>query len=74
MRDREGLGRGVIFRLGTDQQLLVDKGHLRSFHPNIIEPADRVPLSRIKVLITDPVEQDKASEEIKAKYAEYFGT
>jgi iron(III) transport system substrate-binding protein len=56
------------------QQLLVDKGHLRSFHPNIIEPADRVPLSRIKVLITDPVEQDKASEEIKAKYAEYFGT
>jgi iron(III) transport system substrate-binding protein len=56
------------------QQLLVDMGHLRSFHPNVIEPADRVPLSRIKVLTTDPVEQDKASEEIKAKYAEYFGT
>jgi iron(III) transport system substrate-binding protein len=56
------------------QQLLVDKGHLRSFHPNIVEPADRVPLSRIKVLTTDPVEQDKASEQIKAKYAGYFGT
>src|SRR5262245_24513904 len=56
------------------QQFLVDKGHLRSFHPDIIEPADRVPLSRIKVLTTDPIEQDKASEEIKAKYAKYFGT
>jgi len=56
------------------QQLLADKGHLRSFHPDIIEPADRVPLPRTKVPITDPVEQDKASEETKAKYAEYFGT
>jgi iron(III) transport system substrate-binding protein len=56
------------------QQLLVDKGHLRSFHPDIVEPADRVPLSRVKVLTTDPVEQDKASEEIKTKYAGYFGT
>jgi iron(III) transport system substrate-binding protein len=56
------------------QQLLVDKGHLRSFHPDIIEPADRAPLARIKVLTTDPVEQEKATEEIKAKYAEYFGT
>jgi iron(III) transport system substrate-binding protein len=56
------------------QQLLVEKGHLRSFHPDIVEPADRVPLSRIKVLTTDPIEQDKESEEIKAKYAKYFGT
>jgi iron(III) transport system substrate-binding protein len=56
------------------QQLLVDKGHLRSFHPDIIEPPNRVPLSRIKVLTTDPIEQDKASEEIKARYARYFGT
>jgi iron(III) transport system substrate-binding protein len=56
------------------QQLLVDKGYLRSFHPDIIEPTDRVPLSRIKVLTTDPIEQDRASEEIKAKYGKYFGT
>jgi iron(III) transport system substrate-binding protein len=56
------------------QQLLVDKGHLRSFHPDIVEPPDRVPLSRIKVLTTDPIEQDRASEEIKAKYAKFFGT
>jgi iron(III) transport system substrate-binding protein len=65
----------VSFLFSRDgQQLLVDKGHLRSFHPDIIEPADRVPLSRIKVLTTDPVEQDKASEEVRARYAEYFGT
>ena len=56
------------------QQLLVDKWYLRSFHPDIVEPADRVPLSQIKVLTTDPIEQDKASEEIKAKYGKYFGT
>ncbi len=56
------------------QQLLVDMGHLRSFHPEIVEPADRVPLSRIKALTTDPIEQDKQSEEIKARYSRYFGT
>lgn len=56
------------------QQLLVDNGQLRSFHPDIKEPADRVPLSKIKVLTADPAEQEKAIEEIKRKYAEYFGT
>lgn len=56
------------------QQLLVDKGHLRSFHPDVKEPADRVPLSEIKLLTADPAAEEKAIEEIKAKYAEYFGT
>jgi len=56
------------------QQLLVDKGHLRSFHPDIIEPADRTPLPQIKALTVDPRELEKAIEEIKRKYAEYFGT
>jgi iron(III) transport system substrate-binding protein len=56
------------------QQLLVDKGHLRSFHPDIIEPADRTPLAQIKALTVDPRELEKAIEEIKRKYAEYFGT
>jgi iron(III) transport system substrate-binding protein len=56
------------------QQLLVDMGHLRSFHPDIKEPADRVPLSEIKLLTANPEEQEKAVEEIKRKYAEYFGT
>jgi iron(III) transport system substrate-binding protein len=56
------------------QQLLVDMGQLRSFHPDVKEPADRVPLSKIKVLTADPAEQEKAIEEIKRRYAEYFGT
>ena len=33
-----------------------------------------LPLSKIKLLTTDPEEQDKAMEEIRRKYAEYFGT
>ena len=56
------------------QQLLVDMGQLRSFHPDVKEPADRVPLSKIKVLTADPAEQEKAIQEIKRRYAEYFGT
>ena len=56
------------------QQFLVDKGRLRSFHPDVVEPADRIPLSRIKLLNADPATQEEAIEEIKRKYAEYFGT
>jgi iron(III) transport system substrate-binding protein len=56
------------------QQLLVEQGQLRSFHPDIQEPADRTPLSSIKVLTADPAEQEKAISEIRRKYAEYFGT
>ncbi|MGO8916694.1 MAG: ABC transporter substrate-binding protein [Stellaceae bacterium] len=56
------------------QQFLVDKGYVRSFHPDVKEPADRVPLSAIKLLTANPVEQEKAVDEIKRKYAEYFGT
>ena len=56
------------------QQLLVDKGYLRSFHPDVKEPADRVKLSQIKLLTADPAAQEQAIDEIKRKYAEYFGT
>jgi len=56
------------------QQLLVDRGHVCSFHPDVQEPADRLPLSQIKSLVTDPLEQEKAIEEVTRKYAEYFGT
>ena len=55
------------------QQFLVDN-YLRSFHPDVAEPADRVPLSQIKLLIADPGEQEKAIEEIKQRYRDYFGT
>jgi iron(III) transport system substrate-binding protein len=56
------------------QQLLVDKGGLRSVHPETKDPAGRVPLAAIKQLTADPAELKKAMGEIKRKYAEYFGT
>src|SRR5262249_43935756 len=56
------------------QQLLVDVGGLRSYHPDVKERPGRKPLSEIKVLTADPAEQEKAADEIKRKYAEYFGT
>ena len=56
------------------QQFLVNEGEMRSFHPGIAEPEGRVPLKDIKVLTADPIQQEKAIEEIKKKYAEYFGT
>jgi iron(III) transport system substrate-binding protein len=55
------------------QQFLVEKGYYRSIHPDIVEPADRVPLSRIKLLAADPMEQEQAMDEVKRKYADYFG-
>jgi iron(III) transport system substrate-binding protein len=33
----------------------------------------RVPLSQIKLLPSDPVAQEAATEEIKKKYSQYFG-
>jgi iron(III) transport system substrate-binding protein len=56
------------------QQLLVTTGELRSFNPGVKEPANRVPLSKIKVFTSNPAEQEKAVDEIKQKYTEYFGT
>jgi iron(III) transport system substrate-binding protein len=56
------------------QQLLVTTGELRSFNPDVKEPAGRVPLSKIKVFTANPAEQGKKVDEIKQKYAEYFGT
>src|SRR6185437_2433978 len=56
------------------QQFLVDNGQQRSLDPDVTEPADRMPLSKIKLLTADPEEQAKATEEIRRKYAEFFGT
>jgi iron(III) transport system substrate-binding protein len=55
------------------QQLLVDTGWLRSFHPDVKPKAGMKPLSEIKVLKADPAAQEQAIDEIKKKYAEYFG-
>jgi iron(III) transport system substrate-binding protein len=55
------------------QQLLVDTGWLRSVDPDVKLKAGMKPLSEIKVLKADPAAQEKAVDEIKKKYAEYFG-
>jgi iron(III) transport system substrate-binding protein len=56
------------------QQLLVDEGGVRSFHPEVKEPADRPPLAELKLLTADPVALEGAIEEVKERYAEAFGS
>jgi len=56
------------------QQLNSDVGGLRSFHPGVKEKETRTPLSKIKVLYSDPVKLEPEIENIKKKYEEYFGT
>jgi iron(III) transport system substrate-binding protein len=56
------------------QQLNSDLGGLRSFHPRVKEKETRVPLSKIKLLYSDPEKLEPRIEEIKKKYEEYFGT
>jgi iron(III) transport system substrate-binding protein len=55
------------------QQYLADAAGLRSFHPEVTIKPGRTPLSAIKLMKSDPFAQEKATEEIKKKYAEYFG-
>ena len=54
------------------QQLNSDVGGLRSFHPEVKEKEGRMPLSKIKLLNSDPTKLDP--DAIKKKYEEYFGT
>jgi iron(III) transport system substrate-binding protein len=54
------------------QQYLVDVAGLRSFNPDVTLKPDRKRLSAIKLLPSDPVAQEAATE-IKKKYSEYFG-
>ena len=56
------------------QQLNSDVGGLRSFHPDVVEKPSRTPLSKIKLLYSDPTKLIDEVETIKKKYEEYFGT
>ena len=56
------------------QQLAVEVGGIRSFHPEVKEPAGRKPFGEIKVMKDDPVAVDKAVEDIKRRYTRYFKT
>jgi iron(III) transport system substrate-binding protein len=55
------------------QQLTVDKGGTRSVHPDVKEPANRTPLSQIKVLPDDPQAMLPQIAEIKKRYTALFG-
>jgi iron(III) transport system substrate-binding protein len=55
------------------QQQLSDRGY-RVYNPDVTLKAGRKPLSEIKIWLADPSDLDKATEQLKAKYAEYFGT
>jgi iron(III) transport system substrate-binding protein len=55
------------------QTLLVQLARLRSFQPDAPVPEGAKPLSEIKVMKADPAAQAKENDEIKQKYAEYFG-
>ncbi|PSH57434.1 ABC transporter substrate-binding protein [Phyllobacterium sophorae] len=56
------------------QQLNSDFGGLRSFHPDVKEKQGRTPLSKIKVLHSDPAKLEPEIQTIKANYEKFFGT
>ncbi|GAC1338833.1 MAG: extracellular solute-binding protein [Acetobacteraceae bacterium] len=55
------------------QQMMVDVGGLRSFHPKVTLKPGRVPLADIKLLRADPAELARATEEVKTRYSRIFG-
>ena len=54
------------------QQLNVDIGGLRSAHALVKEKPGRRPLSQIKLMKDDAVAVEKESDQIKARYTQYF--
>lgn len=56
------------------QQLNCDSGGLRSFHPDVKEKASRTPLSKIKLLHSDPAKLEPEIATIQSNYEKYFGT
>jgi iron(III) transport system substrate-binding protein len=55
------------------QQMLVDVFAHRSFHAQVKEKGEHVPLSSLKLLKADPAQVQAQSEAIKARYAKIFG-
>jgi len=55
------------------QQLITDIGALRSFDPTVKERTDRPSLKSIKLMRDDPQATAAHADEIKQKYAQYFG-
>jgi iron(III) transport system substrate-binding protein len=55
------------------QQMIVDIGNSRSFHPRAKEKAGRRPMKEIKVWRADPAEQLEQNEALRRRYSEIFG-
>lgn len=55
------------------QQLIVDKGGLRSVHPGVRDPPGRTPLTSIKTLPDDPAAMLPLVAQIKERYTALFG-
>ncbi len=56
------------------QQLAIEVGGLRSFHPDAKEPPGRTPLSAIRLMKDDPAAVDQQVEDVKRRYLLYFKT
>ena len=53
--------------------MLVDVFAHRSFHAQVKEKGEHVPLANLKLLKADPAQVQAQSEEIKARYTKIFG-
>ena len=62
----------LVFQLET-QQMLVEMFAHRSFHAQVKEKGEHIPLANLKLLKADPAAVQAQSEEIKARYARIFG-
>ena len=54
-------------------QILADAEGLYVAHPDVTYPPDRLKLSELKMLVVDPEEIDKRTEEVKKRFVELFG-
>jgi iron(III) transport system substrate-binding protein len=55
------------------QQVMADSEGLYTGHPEVKYPADKPKLGELKLLVPDPEELEKRSEEIKKRFVEIFG-
>jgi iron(III) transport system substrate-binding protein len=62
-----------FFFSAETQQMLVDVFAHRSFHAQVKEKGEHIPLANLKLLKADPAAVQAQSEEIKARYAKLFG-
>ncbi len=55
------------------QQFLADSEGLYVPHPEVTYPSDKPKLSDLKLLMVDPEELERRTEEIKKRFVEFFG-